>query len=110
MIFSAKSMRHYIGMTIMIFDRAVIVNDELHPSFLPQIQILLHEDMFQAFVVSVYVAFLAVQVMPPDLQSKHHCAEFQIMSGIVSLVSLELSGSIDNDFPMLHQYTTQNLT
>lgn len=67
MILSTKCIRHYIGMFKMIFDSAIIITDDFHPSSLPQIQILLSEDMFKALVICEYATLFAVQIMSPDL-------------------------------------------
>ena len=68
------------------------------------------EDVFQALMISIDFALIPDQIMPPNFKSVHYGCKFQIMGRIVLLMRPELVGSICNDFPVLHQYTTQSLS
>ena len=61
-------------------------------------------------MVSINLALISNQIMPPNFKCVHYGCKFQIMGWIILLMRPELAGSICNDFPILHQYTTQSLS
>ena len=54
----------------------IIVIYHFQPYSLPYIQFLLSEDVFQIFIVNVYITIYTIQVMPPHLQWKHDNSQF----------------------------------
>ena len=61
-------------------------------------------------MVGVNLTLISNQIMPPDLKGMHYGCKFQIMGWIILLMRPERAGSICNDFPVLHEYTTQSLS
>src|SRR6185312_8837027 len=91
-------------------DFQIIIFDQFQPSPLSQVQVRLGEDILQTFMVGEDFALISNQIMPPDLKCVHYGCKLQIMSRVILLMSPELTGSICNDFPVLHQHTTQSLS
>ena len=61
-------------------------------------------------MIRIYLTLISDQIMSPNFKGVHYSCKFQIMSWIILLMRPELTGSIRNDFPVLHQYTTQSLS
>ena len=61
-------------------------------------------------MVGIYLALISNQLMPPNFKGMHYGCKFQVMGRIVLLMIPELAGSICDEFPVLHQYTTQSLS
>ena len=61
-------------------------------------------------MVGVNLTLIFDQIMSPNLKGMHYGCKFQIMGWIILLMRPELAGSICNDFPVLHEYTTQSLS
>lgn len=58
---------------------------------LPQIQILLSKHMLQIMMVSKYLTLNTIEVMPPDIKSKHYRCQLQIMHLIIPLMLFRLT-------------------
>jgi hypothetical protein len=52
----------------VVVDAQIVVLDQLQPSPLPQVQLRLGEDILQALVISINVALVTYQIVPPNLQ------------------------------------------
>ena len=50
----------------------VIILNELQPSPLPEIQLLLREDILQTLVIRVYLTIVSDEKMSPSLQRMHY--------------------------------------
>ena len=61
-------------------------------------------------MVGIDLALISNQIMPPNFKGVHYGCKFQVMGRIVLLMRPELAGSLRNNFPVLHQYTTQSLS
>jgi hypothetical protein len=70
--FSTKSIGYYIGLSRVIVNFKIIILDQFNPSPLPHVQLLLRENILQALMVSVDLAAITHEVMPPCLQSKNY--------------------------------------
>jgi hypothetical protein len=57
----------------VVVDSDVIILNQLSPSVLLQIQIGLSENILEALVVTISLASMADEVMPPYLESMNHC-------------------------------------
>ena len=55
------------------------------------VELLLIENVLKTLMICEDGAFCAVKVVSTDLQSKHHCSEFEVVRGVIDLMSLELS-------------------
>ncbi|MFS8025320.1 hypothetical protein Hanom_Chr16g01473571 [Helianthus anomalus] len=75
----------------MILDCAFIIVQELDPSALSHIQLLLLEDMLETPVIGVNGALGIVQVMSPYLKRENNCSQFQIVSSVVPFVNFKLT-------------------
>ena len=60
-------------------------------------------------MISVDITFVANEVVHPDLESVYNSSYLEIVSRISLFMLLQLSGSISNDSPILHQYTSKSL-
>src|ERR1044072_5471134 len=106
---SAKSIGHHIRLPRMILQGKLIIFQEFHPSSLPHVQILLIEQILQTFTITENCERTSIQIVPPNLESIHYRSQLQVMSGIVLLVSLQLSRSISYCSSLLHHHTTQTI-
>ena len=86
----------------------IVILYEFKPSSLPKVEVSLGEDIYQAFVVCVYLTSLSNQVMPPGLQGMNYSDQFQIMGRVVELIGLKLSRSVRNYFALLHEDCSQS--
>src|ERR1044071_9959884 len=103
----AQGVRHNVRLARMVFDSTVIIVQEFNPATLPHVEHLLVENMLKTLVIGIYFTLGTVQVMSPDFQRKDHRTKFQVMSSVVLLMNLELTRSISNNLPALHQHTTE---
>jgi len=58
-------------------------------------------------VITEYPELSTVEVVPLDLQGKHDGCQLEVMSGIVSLMHLELPQSVGHCLLLLHQHIAQ---
>jgi hypothetical protein len=63
----AKSISNHICLSRVILNCKVVIFYQLKPSALPQIQLLLRENIFEALMISIDVISLKIEVMPPRL-------------------------------------------
>ena len=91
----------------MVGDIHIIVCQELQPSTLSAVQVLLCEDGLQTLMIREELEGHSIQIMPPNAQSKHDCCKLKIMSGIVLFVNFQLSRRVGDNSAPLHQNTTK---
>ena len=58
-------------------------------------------------MIREHIHVYSIQIMPPQLQRKHHSCKLQVMSGIILFMNPELSGSIGYHLTNLHKNTSQ---
>ena len=80
----------------------------LQPTCLASIEVGLDEDVHQRFMISVYVAHIAVQVMPPLHTTKVHTHEFTIGYMVTTLSGGELLAVECHRTSMLRQLSTHS--
>jgi hypothetical protein len=68
----AQGISNYVGFPQMVVNFQVVVLNQLQPSTLSHIQILLGEEVLEALMISIDVALVPNQVVPPNLQSMHN--------------------------------------
>jgi hypothetical protein len=68
---SYSSASHNICFSWVILQGEFIVLDEFHPSPLPHVQLLLVEQILQAFVITEDSENAPIEVVSPYLQCKH---------------------------------------
>lgn len=107
--FLDQSVCHNVGLTRMVFDVTVVVVQEFNPAALMHVQLLLVKYVLETLVIGVNCATRTIKVMSPNLESKHHRLQFQIMGRLVSLINLQLRRGISNNFLALHQHTTETV-
>ena len=64
------------------------------------------EHVLEAFVLREDCAFCTIKVMPPNLQSKNHYSQSEVVRGILDLVVLKMSRGIVYDLSLLHKNAT----
>ena len=63
--FSTEGIRNNVGLSGMVMDPDVIILNEFHPMSLPQVQLLLSEDILQALVISIDLATMTHKIGSP---------------------------------------------
>ena len=63
---------YYISVSGMIVQLHIIILNELQPSPLPEIQLLLREDILQTIVIRVHLTMISDEKMTPCLQCMHY--------------------------------------
>jgi hypothetical protein len=89
--FTTQSIRNHVRLTRMIVNLKIIVLDQLQPSSLPHVQIILSQKVLQALVVGEDMSHIPKKIMPAGTQGMNHIGQFKIMSGIV----LFMPGAVD---------------
>jgi hypothetical protein len=75
----------------MIVNLRIIVLDQLQPSSLSHVQIIMSKKVLQALVVGEDMSHIPKKIMPPGTQGMNHSGQFKIMSGIVLFMRAELT-------------------
>ena len=75
----------------MIVQSHIIILDEIQPSPLPEIQLLLRENVLQTLVIRVHLTMISDEKMSPCLQCMHYDCLLQIMGSIIQLMGFKLS-------------------
>jgi hypothetical protein len=88
---AAQGNRNHIRLTRMIANLRIIVLDQLQPSSLSHVQIILSKKVLQALVVGEDMSHIPKKIMPPGTQGMNHSGQFKIMSGIVLFMRTELT-------------------
>jgi hypothetical protein len=76
MLLPTQGFRNQIRLAQMIMNFQVIVLDEIQPSVLPKVEILLSEDVFSALVIGVDSALGSHNIVSPNLESMHDGCQF----------------------------------
>ena len=80
----------------------------LQPTCLASVEVGLDEDVHQRFMISVYVARVAMQVMPPLHTIKVHTHEFVVCYMVTTLSRGELLAVEHHRTSMLRQLSTHS--
>ena len=68
MALAAQRIGYYVSLSWMIMQPHIIILYELQPSPLPEVHLLLREDVFQTFMIRVYIIMVSDEKMSPCLQ------------------------------------------
>lgn len=71
------------------------------------VKLLLCEDKLSVVVISVEQEGYSIKVVVPNLESKDHRCQLQIMNQIILLLDFKLSGLVCYHFALLHQDTAK---
>lgn len=71
------------------------------------IELILNEDVLQALVISVELEGDFIKVVAPNLESKDHSCQLQIVCQIIPLVVYQVSECICYHSPPLHQHAAK---
>ena len=71
-LLQAQRIGYYVSLSGMIKQSHIIILDELQPSPLPEIQLLLREDILQTLVIRVHLTMVSDEKMSPCLQRMHY--------------------------------------
>ena len=72
MALSAQRVGYYVSLSRVVMQSHIIIFDEFQPSPLPEIQLLLREDIFQTLVIRVHLTVVSDDKMSPCLQCMHY--------------------------------------
>ena len=72
MTLAAQRIGYYVSLSGMIMQLHIIILNEFQPSPLPEIQLLLREDILQTLVIRVYLTMVSDEKMSPSLQRMHY--------------------------------------
>ena len=72
MAFTAQRVSYYVSLSGVIMQFHIIILDELQPSPLPEVQLLLRENILQTLVIRVHLAMVSNQKMSLSLQCMHY--------------------------------------
>jgi hypothetical protein len=73
---STQGIRNQIRLARIIVNFQVIILDELQPSALPKVKILLSKNVFQALVIIVDSALGSHNIVSPNLKNMHNGCQF----------------------------------
>ena len=68
MALTAQRVSYYVSLFGVIMQSHVIILDELQPSPLSEVQLLLREDVLQTLVIRVHLTMVSDEKMSPCLQ------------------------------------------
>ena len=72
MALMAQRASYYVSLSGVIVQFHIIILDELQPSPLSEVQLLLCENILQTLVIRVHLAMVSNQKMSPSLQCMHY--------------------------------------
>ena len=72
MALAAQCVSYYVILSGMIMQSHIIILDELQPSPLTEIQLLLREDILQTIVIHVHLKVVSDEKVSPSLQRMHY--------------------------------------
>ena len=72
MTLAAQRIGYYVSLSGMIMQINIIIFNEIQPSPLPEIQLLLREDILQTLAIRVYLTMVSDEKMSPSLQRMHY--------------------------------------
>ena len=72
MALAAQRIGYYVSLPWVIMQSHIIILNELQPSPLPEIQLLLRENVLQTLVIRVHLKMVSDEKMSPCLQRMHY--------------------------------------
>ena len=72
MALAAQRISYYVSLSGVIMQSHIIILNELQPSPLPEIQLLLRENVLQTLVIRVHLTMISNEEMSPRLQGMHY--------------------------------------
>ena len=72
MALTTQRIGYYVSLSGVIMQSHIIILDELQPSPLPEIQLLLRENVLQTLVIRVHLTMVSDEKMSPCLQCMHY--------------------------------------
>jgi hypothetical protein len=78
-----QGIHNHIPLTGVVMNLEIVVLDQLQPSSLMHVQIILSENLLHALAVGEDMNLIPEKIVPPCLQSKNNSNQFKIMCGIV---------------------------
>ena len=72
MALAAQRICYYVSLPWVIMQSHIIVLNKLQPSPLPEIQLLLRENVLQTLVIRVHLTMVSDEKMSPRLQRMHY--------------------------------------
>src|SRR3954451_21293575 len=73
---SAESVSDNIRLAGMVVDIDIIILDQLHPSNLSHIQLLLSKNVLEALMIRIQLTLVTYQIVAPCLEGMYHSGEF----------------------------------
>jgi hypothetical protein len=86
----AQGIRNHIRLIGVIRNLKIVVFNQLQPPSLTHVQIILSENVLQAFVVGEDMNYIPQMIIPPCLQGKNSNSQLKIMCGIVLFMTTQL--------------------
>ena len=100
MLLPTQGICNQICLAWVIVNLQIIILNELQPTALPKVEILLSEYVLQTLMIRVYLALSSHNVVSPNLKCMHNCCQFQVMSGVVQFMFPQLTRCIGNHMSM----------
>ena len=72
MALAAQRISYYVSLSGVIMQSHIIILNELQPSTLPKIQLLLRENVLQTLVIRVHLIMVSDEKMSQRLQRMHY--------------------------------------
>jgi hypothetical protein len=89
--FVTQGICNHVCLIGVIVNFNIIVPNQLQPSCLSHVQIILSEKVLQAHVISEDMSHIPKKIMPPGMQAMNYCDQLKIMSGIVLFMREQLT-------------------
>jgi len=74
--FLTQGIRNHICLAWMVVHLKIIIFNQFKPPSLSHVQFRLSEDVLEALMISVDIAQITQQIVPPDFQSMNNCGQF----------------------------------
>src|SRR4051794_35108396 len=87
---SAESVSDNIRLARMVVDIHIIILDQLHPSTLPHIQLLLSKNVLEALMIGIQLTHVAYQIVVPCLEGMYHSGKLEVMGRVILLMGTKL--------------------
>src|SRR5688572_11370209 len=109
MLLPTQGICNQICLAWVVMNLQIIILNELQPTTLPKVEILLSEYVLQALMICVYLALSSHDVVSPNLECMHNGSQFQVMGGVVQFMLTQLTRCIGNHMSFLHEHTSKSL-
>ena len=103
---SGQGISYHVFLTLLVLDYIRKGLNELDPTCMPFVQLLLALKMFQRLVIRMNYELLRPKVVLSRLKGPDQRIQFLVISGIVECGSSKLLTEVSNGFPILHQDST----